>query len=314
VHLPVRRAAAGRRSPRVRRAPFWVSRTRLLAALLLVAVSGAFYWLTVAPQFALDDAKITVDGAHFTDAALIRSTIGLPDGATPNLFRIRTLEMRQALESLPPVLAAEVSANLPDGLRVVLHERSPIFVWQSGDSAWLADVNGLLFAPLSPGGDPAVAALPVVSDRRASRPGIQVGSRLDTLDLETARVLGALTPEQLGSAAHSLALSVDDAEGWVLTADTGWRAIFGYYTPVLHTTAEIPQQVQCLRSLLVDREPQIATITLAVGPDHCGTYLPLAVPEKTPAPAHSPAPGRSPAPTHPPGPGHSPAPGHSTAP
>jgi cell division septal protein FtsQ len=292
VHLPVRRPTAGRRSKPVKRASFWISRTRLFAALLLVAVSGAFYWLTQAPQFALADAAVTIHGAHFTDPGLVRTTIGLPEGATPNLFRIRTQDMRAALEALPPVLSADVSATLPDRLSIVLHERSPIFVWQAAAGPWLTDITGVLFVQPSPDADPAEAALPVIADERAEQPAIEAGSQLDSLDLETARMLGALTPATVGSSAASLALSVDDTDGWVLTADTGWRAIFGHYTPVLHTTADIPQQVQCLKSLLLNREAQIVTITLAIAADRCGTYLPVAnaSPGRTPAPSHSPVP------------------------
>jgi POTRA domain, FtsQ-type len=255
---------------------------RLAAALLLVVASGALYWITVAPQFAVDDAHVTIDGAHFTDPAAIRAAIGLPQGANPNIFRLRTQQMRLALETLPPVLSAEVSATLPDRLSILLTERSPIFAWRAGGTAWLSDVSGVLFAPSGAGASaPGAAAdspgavadsLPAITDVRAGRPDIQAGSRLDGLDLETARLLGALTPDQLGSAAHSLAISVDDADGWVVTADTGWRAVFGHYTPVLHTTADIPAQVQCLRSLLSDREARIETVTLAVGPDRCGTF------------------------------------------
>jgi cell division septal protein FtsQ len=292
VALPVRRQAAGRRTRRVKRASFWISRTRLFAALLLVVVSGAFYWLTVAPQFALAASGLSIDGDHFTDQAAVRVAIGLPEGATPNLFRLRTQDMRNALEALPPVLSADVSATLPDRLSIVLHERSPIFVWRAPAARWLADVTGVLFAQPSPGADPAEAALPVVADERTGEPAIQAGYRLDALDLETARLLGALTPDLVGSTAHSVSLSVNDTDGWVLTADTGWRAIFGHYTPVLHTTADIPQQVQCLKSLLKNREPQVATVLLAIGPDHCGTYLPDAAssPGRTSAPSHSPAP------------------------
>lgn len=260
--------------------------------MLLVAVSGAFYWLTVAPQFALADARVSIDGAHFTDPAMVRDTIGLPEGAAPNVFRLRTQDMRVALEALPPVLSADINASLPDRLSVVVHERSPIFVWRAAAAPWLADVTGMLFAQPNPAANPAEAALPVVADERAGQPAIQAGARLDALDLETARLLGALTPELLGSAAHTLALSVDDTDGWVLTADVGWRAVFGHYTPVLHTTAEIPAQVQCLRSLLTDREAETATITLAIGPTGCGTYMPVA----TPSSGRSPAPSRSPAP------------------
>jgi cell division septal protein FtsQ len=289
VHLPVRRQAAGRRTRPVKRASFWISRTRLVAALLLVAVSGAFYWLTVTPQFTLADAKVSIDGAHFTDTGLVRDTIGLPEGSTPNLFRLRTQDMRTALEALPPVLSAEVSATLPDRLSIVLYERSPIFVWRTAAAPWLADVTGMLFAQPDPVDDPAEAALPVIADKRTDQPAIQAGTQLDALDLETARLLGALTPELLGSAAHTLALSVDDTDGWVLTADIGWRAVFGHYTPVLHTTAEIPAQVQCLRAMVVDREAQAAAFELAVGPSSCGTYLPLATPSsgRSPAPSHS---------------------------
>jgi len=292
VHLPVRRPAAGRRTRPVKRASFWISRTRLLAALLLVAVSGVFYWLTVAPQFALADAKVSIAGAHFTDTSLVRTTMGLPEGSTPNLFRLRTQDMRAALEELPPVLSAEVSATLPDRLSVVLLERSPIFVWRAAAAPWLADVTGMLFAQPSPGSNSAETALPVISDERSGQPAIQAGTRLDALDLETARLLGAVTPDLLGSAAHALALSIDDTDGWVLTADIGWRAVFGHYTPVLHTTAEIPAQVQCLRSILFKFETQAATITLADGPSSCGTLLPVATPSpgRSPAPSHSPVP------------------------
>jgi hypothetical protein len=237
-----------------------------------MVISGALYWITIAPTFALDEAKLTIEGARVTDRTAIRTAVGLPEGASPNLFRLRTPEMRVALEALPPVLAAEVTATLPDRLSIVLHERAAIFVWRTGGAAWLADVSGVVFAPADAETDPAAGALPAIADGRRDRPAIHAGSRLDALDLETARVLGALTPAQLGSEAHLLAVSVDDVDGWVVTADTGWRAVFGHYTPVLHTTAEIPQQVQCLRSLLLDREARIATITLAVGPDRCGTY------------------------------------------
>ncbi len=52
----------------------------------------------------------------------------------------------------------------------------------------------------------------------------------------------------------------------------GWRAVFGHFTSELHTTADIPLQVQCLGLAAGDREAQIATVTLAVSPDHCGIF------------------------------------------
>jgi hypothetical protein len=115
-----------------------------------------------------------------------------------------------------------------------------------------------------------------------------MGGRLDPLDLEVARLLGAVTPAQLGSVVTTLAISVDDVDGWVIWAPGGWKAIFGHYTPDLHRTEDIPQQVQCLASLLADREPQVGTVLLAVSADRCGVFTD-ASPSGTRNPARSPA-------------------------
>ena len=289
MRLPVRQRVAGRRSKPVSRASFWISRTRLFGAIGLAAVSGAFYWLTVSEDFALDQAAMTIDGTHYTDADTIRERMGLAEGAAPNIFRLPTQAMRRAIESLPAVLSADVDATLPDRLAVVVHERTPIFVWQQGASAWFVDREGLLFASAPLVSEGADAALPSIVDRRTSEDPAEVGTRLDAVDLEASRTLGALTPEAIGSTASAVQVGVEDESGWVITSDLGWRAVFGHFTPSLHTTAEIPQQVQCLRSLLAEHEAEISQVTLAVGPDRCGTYLPAA--------SASPAPGTSEAPS-----------------
>ena len=87
--------------------------------------------------------------------------------------------------------------------------------------------------------------------------------------------IAALTPALVGSAALTLAFSVDDSRGFVVSAAPGgWRAVFGIYTPTLRPPSEIAQQVQCLRSLLATGESAIDTIYLAPQDDRCGTYLP----------------------------------------
>jgi hypothetical protein len=107
--------------------------------------------------------------------------------------------------------------------------------------------------------------------------------------------LGAITPALIDSSATSLALSVGDDDGFVLTAQPqGWQAIFGEYTSSLRPTDLIPRQVQCLRSLLGAQESTVTTIYLAPLDEGCGTYLPVGTAQPTEAahPTDTPKPAR----------------------
>lgn len=258
----------------------------MLGALALVAVSGCLYWLTVAREFAVDPATITIEGAHYTDVGEIRARLDIPDGTQPNIFRVATGEIQARIEELPPVLTARVVATLPDRVGVVIHERAPILTWQVAAGSSLVDVEGVLFAAV----DAEHGEGPLISDERKADAGMSVGSSLDPGDLEIVRLLGALAPADLDSAARELQVSVDDDSGWVVTAPGRWRAIFGFYTPDLRTPEIIPEQVQCLRSLLADREDEVGEVVLSVGTDRCGTYLPAT----TPAPSGRAASSRAP--------------------
>ena len=66
--------------------------------------------------------------------------------------------------------------------------------------------------------------------------------------------IGAITPALIDSTATSLALGVNDDDGYVMNAQpNGWQAIFGEYTPNLRPVDIIPRQVQCLQ--VVARRP-----------------------------------------------------------
>ena len=86
------------------------------------------------------------------------------------------------------------------------------------------------------------------------------------------RQLLALTPESLGSRASSLQLRVDEYDGYVLSSDRGWQAVFGHYTPTLQPPTVVPRQVQCLRWLLAAEERRLERVRLAVSEDGCGTF------------------------------------------
>jgi hypothetical protein len=236
----------------------------------------------VGASSAFDYRSLQVSGGLYTDSTVIESTLAVARGE--NLFALSTRPLVAALESLPTVRSARVEVRLPGTLAVAIDERVPVMVWQVGDRRYLADADGTLFA-LMPAKPPADAArLPVIDDRRVAAISLDVGQRLDAVDLDPATRLASLVPTDLGSAAVSLAVSVTDANGFVVGTHPGsWSAVFGFYTPSLRTTEMIPDQVRLLRTLLDGREPEVEQVILASGTD--GTYIPRATPSAKPSKA-----------------------------
>jgi cell division septal protein FtsQ len=292
MQLPVRQPVAGRRRTSITRASGGVSVLRLLAAGVLLAASGAFYWLTTDETFAVDPGEVAIAGLTYTDAGVARHALRLDTGERPNLFRVRTDDLERALRSLPAVLHASVTAELPDRLRVEVEERRPILAWRAGGSEFLVDAEGWLFAE-RPGEAAAGEPVPTIEDRRATSTATTVGARLDPLDLRVVRLLGAVTPATLASSSSELELHVDDSDGYVLAAPGAWRAIFGVYTPELRTPELIDDQVQCLRALLEGREATIETVYLAPTAERCGTFRPVGSPEPSPRRPGSSAPSET---------------------
>ena len=263
----------GRRSRQVRRASAGLSPVRAGAALAMLATAAAIYGVGASSAF--DYRSVQVSGAQLTDPAVIESTLALARGQ--NLFGLSTAPLVAALERLPTVSSASVDVRLPGTLAVSVDERVPVMVWAVGDRHYLVAADGTLFG-LVPAHPPAdVATLPVIADGRLSALDLDVGKRLDPVDLDAATRLAALVPGDVGSAAVSLAVSVSDANGFVLGTRPGsWAAVFGFYTPSLRTTDMIPGQVRLLRSLLTGREATVQRVVLASETD--GTYVPRAAP------------------------------------
>jgi POTRA domain-containing FtsQ-type protein len=233
----------------------------------LLAAGALLRVATTTPTFALD--RIERPSLQWTAPDAILAAVGVPLGT--NVFGIETRPIAERLAALPAVASAGVSVALPSVLQLSITERQPILAWRVGETTYLVDRDGVLFAT----GDPttiAGPALPVVTDERVSSPfGLDVGARLDPVDLDVATRLGALVPSDIGSAASRLGVRVNDTDGWVLrAANQGWVAVFGVYSPTLRSTDLIPGQVQLLRSFLAEREATVERVVLA--DDRYGTY------------------------------------------
>ncbi len=260
----------------------------MAAAFVMLLSGGALYGLTTSPAFALDPASVEVSGLRYTDPVAARAALGLEEGTHPNIFHLPTARLEAALTTLPTVRGATVRARLPDRLHVAVEERVPIMLWSRNATRWLVDVDGLVLAPA-----PAHEQLPLIDDQRSvilgsegeSAAPMDPGARLAALDLEVARQLGAVTPAHLGSSVETLAISLVDEEGWVMTAPGHWRAVFGYYTLGSRPPASIREQLTCLAALLASEEGTVVEVTLSLSDDACGTFRPRSSPSATPGPS-----------------------------
>src|SRR6478609_4959229 len=113
-----------------------------------------------------------------------------------------------------------------------------------------------------------------------------IRSVLDPVDLDAAKRLASITPEQIGSHAQKLGVTVTDEKGFTLEAAPRlWTAVFGFYGPSQRTPALIPGQAQLLTALIAGREDTIQTVVL--GDDRDGTYIPKPTPRPSASPRSS---------------------------
>jgi POTRA domain, FtsQ-type len=263
---------------RLRRPGRIVTATRAAGLLGMIASGFLFTFVTGPTAFALSRADLPA--LTWTDPQVVREALGLPEHA--NVFQLDTAPLEAALRALPAVASAEVAIALPDAAIVVtIEEREPVVAWQVGDTRFIADREGIVFATLASTA-PLPAGVTVIEDRRSgegARPGT-IGSRIDAVEFDVATRLGSLTPADVGSTAARLKVTITDADGFVVSAPGGWVAVFGFYSPATRQTDMIPGQVRLLRSLLIGREATLARIILASPTD--GTYVPNATPRPSP--------------------------------
>lgn len=235
--------------------------------LVLLASIGALNGLASTPAFTL--ARTELPTLTWTTHEALVGAVATTDGT--NLFRVQTGPIEDRLRRLPGVADAHVSVSLPDTLVVTIEERTAILTWRVGETLFLVDRDGVIFAT-APSDAAASATLPTVADSRPESAALGVGSVLDAVDLDAATRLASLTPADIGSAADSLVITVTVATGFVVgTVPRSWVAVFGLYTPSIRTPGMIPGQVRLLRSLLADREDTIAKVILA--DEDAGTFI-----------------------------------------
>ena len=147
----------------------------------MVALTGVLYWLLTDASFRVTASDVSFEGLRYADEAAVRDHLGGLE-REPNVFRMRASEIVEDLRALPEVASAAATVTLPAHVSVRVAEREPLFTWQDGETAWLIDEQGMLFAPLPVGDSRRPAAV-----RRHARRGRPAAHRIGQPDARDRR-------------------------------------------------------------------------------------------------------------------------------
>ena len=283
--VPVRRSALPRKT-----------RSRLMTGLAIgavVAVIGvAGYFVrdygTHNWRFRIESSdNISVEGTQHVTRQQVVQVLGADIGR--NVFFVPLDERRRQLGEIPWVESATVMRLLPDRLKIVIRERTPIAFVNIGGRVALIDPHGVVMD--LPPSDLGKYSFPVILGMGESEPLSTRLVRMNSytslmkeLDADGAQYSKDLNEVDL-SDPEDVQITVGDTNGAVLI-HLGHERFLERYKLYIAKVQEIRQQVQRLDSVDLRYDRQII-----VNPDLRGTGLsPAAPPTQKPVPAPAPKP------------------------
>lgn len=177
--------------------------SKLLAVFLAALAGWAIYAIFDSPNFYVYDVEVQGNMAITTQEIYASSEL---DGLS--VFWVDPDSVARRVERLPNVKSAEVSVRLPAQVTITVEERMPELVWQTGDSHWWVDGEGIIL--------PARAELPdalTIIDTDAQP--VSAGQALDASMIEAAQSLRRLLPElPVMHYSRATGISFTTGEGW----------------------------------------------------------------------------------------------------
>jgi cell division septal protein FtsQ len=182
--------------------------SRLIAALLLAIFGAAIYTMFDSPNFYVFD--IQLQGNSVVTPAEVYAAAQL-EGLS--VFWVDPAAVAERVETLPNVRSARVEVGLPTDVTITIEERMPEFIWQTGQTQWWVDAEGIVVPLRAEVSD----TLKVVDDD--AQP-VSAGQVLDPVITEAAYSLQRLIPEL--SVVH-----YSSATGISFTTREGWPVYLG---------------------------------------------------------------------------------------
>lgn len=180
-----------------------VRQVKLVGGGLLLFLGWLLYSLFTTSTFFVYTATIQGNAAISANEIYVTSQID-----SKSIFWLDASQIAANIMSLPNIKSAEVSLQLPAQVTIVVTERQPELLWQTGEAVWWVDGEGIIVPPR---GDTSGMLRIVDNDRQP----VEVGYQVDPTIIKGAQMLQLLAPG-LSEIQHSrsLGLTVATPEGW----------------------------------------------------------------------------------------------------
>ncbi len=136
---------------------------RLILAAVVLSVAALAVMLTLLNSPFLEITSVSVEGADVISAASVRQLAGLK-GEHVMLADLEAA--RQRIAALPMVKDVTVGRDWPNGINVVIVERTPWGRWRANNTVWTIDSEGVILEGAAPAWHgpivTQVSALPVI--------------------------------------------------------------------------------------------------------------------------------------------------------
>lgn len=184
---------------------FWRARGHKAAAASTLAIlAWIFYLLFSTPRFFVYGADI--QGNVAVSDREIYAVSGIEN---QSIFWLSAAQIADKIMTLPNIKSASVSIALPARVTIQVVERRPELLWQTGDTVWWVDQEGVIVPPKT---EDTAGMLRIIDDDR--RP-VEAGYQIDPSLIEGAQTLRILAPDvSVIRYTRSQGLTVATPEGW----------------------------------------------------------------------------------------------------
>lgn len=161
----------------------------------LAVIIVAIYLVGFTTAFSV--RKVTVSGLHRLTERGVLNVAKVPKGKPLARLNLRPIHDRVA--AIPGVARVDVKRAWPDGIRIVVTERTGVAVVDRGGEQWLVDVNGVAFqrlhGPLA--GVPKLQPAPAQKPDAAARAALRVAGDLPSWLRVRTITISASTPDSV---------------------------------------------------------------------------------------------------------------------
>ncbi len=200
---------------------------KIFGVILLVVLGWVGYSLFTLPEFFVYTADIQGNGA--ISAYEIYTISGVD---SQSVFWLNETKIENRIKTaLPNIKSAAVSINLPANVVIEVVERRPELLWQTGETVWWVDAEGVIVPPKQD----LTGMLRVIDDDVQP---LQAGHQIDQNIVEGAQALRLLVPEVE-------IIRYSRVQGLIAATPEGWPVYLG-------DGREMRAKLVVLTELLVD--------------------------------------------------------------